>query len=132
MRKDPLKLTQDPGNVGPMDNKILIFPTRLDSVDGARMLLSWNNGEVYTIAFSELRFECPCAACVDEHSGQRILKREDVAADVRPKEVSLVGRYAVHISWSDHHSTGIYHFDRLYDLCRRSGNPHTPQVLENS
>lgn len=112
--------------------KAPIFPTRIESASDNRMLLAWNSGETYTLAYTELRFHCPCAACVDEHSGQRVIKREDVAADVKPLQVGLVGRYAVHISWSDQHSTGMYHFDRLYHLCKESGTPHTPEVLKNS
>ncbi|MBY0470452.1 DUF971 domain-containing protein [bacterium] len=112
--------------------KIPVFPTRIDSAEGGRMLMTWNSGETYTIAFTELRFQCPCASCVDEHSGQRTIKKEDVDADVRPIEVGLMGRYAVHIAWSDKHSTGMYHFDRLYELCRSVGKLHTPEVLKTS
>jgi DUF971 family protein len=35
--------------------------------------------------------------------------------------VNIVGRYAVQIDWSDGHSTGMYHFDRLRDLCESQG-----------
>jgi len=35
--------------------------------------------------------------------------------------VQIIGRYAVQVSFSDGHGTGMYHFDRLYDLCRQAG-----------
>jgi DUF971 family protein len=36
-----------------------------------------------------------------------------------PQEISLAGRYAVNIRWSDGHDTGIYSWDYLYDLGAR-------------
>jgi DUF971 family protein len=31
--------------------------------------------------------------------------------------VTPVGRYALQFTWNDGHATGIYHYDRLYELC---------------
>jgi DUF971 family protein len=98
-----------------------LIPVRIDKFNDSRMLISWNDGESYSLPYAELRFQCPCAVCVDEHTGKRILKREQVAADIRPTDVALVGRYAVQVSWSDGHSTGMFHFDRLHELCRTEG-----------
>lgn len=70
--------------------------------------------------YTELRFQCPCAACVDEHTGQRIIRRENVRPDVRVTGVQLIGRYAVQISFSDGHGSGIYPYDKLYPLCKAS------------
>ena len=33
------------------------------------------------------------------------------------QKADLVGRYALQMYWSDGHSTGIYTFDYLRDLC---------------
>ena len=85
------------------------------------MLVAWDDGERFAIGFVDLRFECPCASCVDEHTGKRVLKIENIPFDVKPTHVQLVGKYAVQIFWSDNHSTGMYHFDRLNDLCRKHG-----------
>jgi len=85
------------------------------------MRVRWNDGTAYLVPFVELRFQCPCANCVDEHSGVRILRRDQVAADVRPTDVQLVGRYAIRMQWSDGHSTGIYHYDTLFHICAKLG-----------
>ena len=37
--------------------------------------------------------------------------------DVHPLKITLVGRYAMTIRWSDGHHTGIYAFDFLRTLC---------------
>jgi DUF971 family protein len=85
------------------------------------MLMAWNNGESFTVPYFELRFECPCASCVDEHTGRRTLRREAVESAVRVTGAQLVGRYAVQLSFSDGHATGIFHFDRLFELCEKQG-----------
>jgi len=36
---------------------------------------------------------------------------------VKPLGLQLVGNYAITIQWSDGHSTGIYAFDKLRQLC---------------
>ncbi len=102
---------------------MLRTPTRIEPDTSTRgnMLLSWNTGETFSVPYFELRFECPCAVCVDEKTGRRVLTREQVALDVKPMGVELVGRYALQIRWSDQHSTGMYHFDRLFEICGTAG-----------
>jgi DUF971 family protein len=39
-----------------------------------------------------------------------------VPADVHPLRIESVGRYALQITWSDGHASGIYPFRRLRDL----------------
>src|SRR4051812_13943109 len=97
------------------------LPTRIDRHSPTEMLVEWNQGERYALPFFELRFLCPCAGCVDEHTGERTLKREALASDIRPLGVQTVGRYAVQVSWSDRHETGMYHYDRLLEICRKHG-----------
>jgi DUF971 family protein len=59
---------------------------------------------------------CPCAACVDEHTGAQLLKPESVPLDVRATKVEPVGQYALRITWSDGHQTGLYSFDLLWAI----------------
>jgi len=98
-----------------------LTPTRIDPLTSTEISLEWNTGERYAVPYKEIRFHCPCAACVDEHTGQRTIKRESVPEDIKPVAVQLVGRYAVQINWSDRHATGMYHFERLHELCQKFG-----------
>lgn len=98
-----------------------MIPTKIDKLSDTEMLVEFTGGARYALSFVELRFYCPCAACIDEHTGQRTIVRTSIAPDIRPKSVNLVGRYAVHVGWSDGHSTGMYHFDRLLELCEKQG-----------
>ncbi len=97
------------------------IPTKIEKFSPTEMLVAWNSGENFSIPFVEMRFQCPCASCVDEHTGQRVIRRENVNPDVRPTGVQVVGRYAIQVSWSDGHATGIYHYDSLFQLCERKG-----------
>jgi len=63
-----------------------------------------------------LRCACPCALCVDEHSGDRLLDPKTVPGDIQIESLQSVGRYAVGILWSDGHRTGIYPYDLLNRL----------------
>ncbi len=61
-----------------------------------------------------LRCECGCAGCVDERTGVRTLNVEAVADNIGISRLELVGNYALKLSFSDGHDTGIYTWDRLY------------------
>ena len=97
------------------------IPTRIEKQSLTEMLFEWSSGERYSLGFVEIRFRCPCAACVDEHTGQRVIKREAVSPEIRPTSVQVVGRYAIQITWSDGHSTGMFHYDTLFKLCEKYG-----------
>ncbi|HYV50850.1 MAG TPA: DUF971 domain-containing protein [Dongiaceae bacterium] len=84
------------------------------SEDGARIVLTWPGGRVTLHSALELRRNCPCAVCVDEMTGKRVLDPSRIPADVRAVRYSRVGRYAVQFTWSDGQSTGIYPYLRLY------------------
>lgn len=64
-----------------------------------------------------LRLACPCAYCIDEMTSRPLLNPATVRTDVSPREIELVGGYAIRIYWSDHHESGIYPFTMLLDLC---------------
>ena len=83
------------------------------TVGERELLLLWKDGRRVLFAFKELRFHCPCAACIDEHTGARIIRAESIAGDVRVLDWKWVGNYAVQFRWSDGHQTGIYAFDYL-------------------
>ncbi len=75
----------------------------------------WPGGAEATVPAARLRELCPCAGCVEEGTGRRILDPATIPADIRPLRISAVGNYAVGIEWSDGHSTGIYTWRALRD-----------------
>jgi ATP-binding protein involved in chromosome partitioning len=92
-------------------------PRSLRQAGPRELEIVWSDGHVSLYAVADLRRACPCASCVDELTGERILKAEEVAEDVKPASIEPVGRYALGIIWSDGHSTGIYAFEYLRSLC---------------
>jgi len=82
------------------------------------MALVWSNEEHFVLPYFALRCHCPCAGCVDEHTGERTLQPQKIRPDIRPTQVHQVGNYAINITWNDGHATGIYHYDRLFQLCK--------------
>ncbi|MBL7714089.1 MAG: DUF971 domain-containing protein [Bdellovibrionales bacterium] len=97
------------------------IPTDIQPSGPKEVFFKWNTGESFRVPYFEIRFECPCASCVDEHTGKRVLKRESISPEIRATGMQVIGRYAIQISWTDGHATGMYHFDRLYELCRNHG-----------
>ena len=77
----------------------------------------WNDGHESLFEARFLRLQCPCASCVDEMTGKRVLRDEQVSNTVSPTSIELVGRYAIRIWWDDGHSSGIYTFEFLRGLC---------------
>lgn len=79
--------------------------------------ITWTDGHVSVYPVVYLRRSCRCAACIDEWTGERILRPEQVSEDVKPIRIEPVGRYAIHFAWSDGHASGIYSFDHLRAIC---------------
>jgi len=79
--------------------------------------VTWGDGHVCRYEAPALRRLCPCAQCVNEFTGERVLRAESVADDLEIADVEIVGRYALTFRWSDGHSTGIYSFCYLREAC---------------
>ena len=81
----------------------------------------WSDGHSGVYQHKFLRESCPCAGCKGEPGlfGKVYLPLESKVSDeVKPKEFGQVGRYGISISWSDGHSTGIYEYSFLRELCQ--------------
>ncbi len=93
------------------------IPSGIEQVGGEALRVRWHDGHGSSYAAAFLRRNCPCAGCVDEASGRRILAPEDVPADVRILNARVVGNYALGLAFSDGHGSGIYTFEALRRLC---------------
>src|SRR5439155_16708807 len=77
----------------------------------------WKDGHESIYTGYALRVGCRCAICIDEISENERLREESISKDVRALAIDPVGRYAIRFHWSDGHSTGIYPFEHLRELC---------------
>ena len=92
-------------------------PVEISRANQYDVKIRWQDGHESIYPARELRLACPCAGCVDETTGQLRLIASSVAQNVHPVKVDVVGRYAITISWSDGHRTGIFSFEYLRKLC---------------
>jgi DUF971 family protein len=85
--------------------------------DGSALEIRWEDGHVSVYEPRYLRLHCPCAECVHEMTGERVLDPATVPEGVHPTEINYVGRYALQFVWSDGHDTGFYTYETLRRLC---------------
>ncbi len=88
-------------------------PARIELFPSGEIGIVWDDGREDFFNGRDLRLACPCAACVDEMTGERTLQPSHVPAAVRALGWTPVGSYAVHFLWSDAHQSGIYSFEML-------------------
>lgn len=91
----------------------------IDEGDG--FLIRWADGAEHRFAAPELRRACACAGCVNEWTGEQMLKPESIPDDTKIEYIGIVGRYALNFRFSDKHETGIYSFKYLRELAERKG-----------
>lgn len=94
-----------------------IEPREIRQQDDSTLRIRWADEHVCEYKAADLRRACPCAQCVNEWTGQRVLKPEAISDELTILDLSLVGRYALNFRWSDGHETGIYSFRYLRELC---------------
>lgn len=88
-------------------------PTGIRAPHGAKIFeISWLSGKVHRLPHTILRGYCPCAGC-QGHSGQISFQQ---GRNIELLEIKSVGNYALSLEWGDHHSSGIYSFEFLYQL----------------
>ena len=82
--------------------------------------LRWLDGKEIIVSNRDLRLSCRCALCVNELTGEQILRTENIKPDIQPKEITPLGNYAVGITWNDGHSSGIYPYKSICEITRTS------------
>lgn len=92
-------------------------PAELKKIGQDQFRITWKDGHVSLFTFRYLRQNCPCAGCRNEWTGARTLDPESIPQDLKGEKVSVVGNYALHFVFNDNHTTGIYSFTALRELC---------------
>jgi DUF971 family protein len=110
----------------PIDARKKPTSVKVHVTSGAGVDITWSDGHASHYDFAYLREECPCATCNDE----RIRKNAFAGAGPSPvtalpmfkpkpraQKATIVGNYAIQITFSDGHATGIYSYDHLRSIC---------------
>ena len=77
--------------------------------------LKFPDGRHAQVKNYDLRLNCMCALCVNELTGQKLVKPSQIRPDIAPKEIVPLGNYALNITWNDGHSSGIYPYSMFFN-----------------
>ena len=86
---------------------------------GKTLIIKWQDNTEHVVSSFNIRFSCPCAHCVDEITGEKLIRENDIPANVKILESSPIGRYGVRFSFDDPSpgaGAGIYTFSFLRKL----------------
>lgn len=107
-------------------------PVEITRAGDRDVQIRWNDGRTVVYPARFLRMACPCAHCVDEMTGRRVLQESSVPLDVHPLAIEPVGRYAISLRFSDGHSTGIFTWEWLSHLAAELGQPASAVTTPNN
>ena len=99
-------------------NKSVPQPTEIKLHQASRILeVAYADGRIFKLPCEFLRVYSPSAEVRGHGPGQEVLQigKKDVAIT----KVEPVGNYAVQLTFSDGHDTGIYSWDLLYEYGAR-------------
>ena len=94
----------------------MIEPVQIIEESDSELSIKWSDDAETRYNAVDLRRNCPCASCVNEWTGQKILNDESIPEDLTITTISIVGRYALNFHFSDGHNTGIFSFAYLRKL----------------
>lgn len=89
---------------------------KIKQFDEYSITVEWSDGFERTFRVKDLQLNCPCAGCVDEVTGKRLVTEDSIDKDVTANKIMNVGRYALKVEFSSGCSTGIYSFDYIRNL----------------
>lgn len=106
----------------PIDSRKTPVDVKIYVTTGEGVAIKWSDGHTSRYDFPYLRDHCPCATCNDE----RLKKEQDKPGTVllpmykervKARGAKAVGNYAIQVDFSDAHTTGIYTFEHLREIC---------------
>ena len=91
-------------------------PVQIIEESDSEVSIKWSDDSESKFTAAQLRRACPCAGCINEWTGEKMLDPAKIADDLTFKKISIVGRYALNFQFSDAHETGIFSFKYLKEL----------------
>jgi DUF971 family protein len=110
----------------PIDIRKKPIDVKVHVSTGAGLDITWSDAHTSHYDFSYLREHCPCATCREEHGQHEKVEAKTAGGGsalpmfkpkITARSASPVGSYAIQIEFTDGHSTGIYSFDHLREIC---------------
>lgn len=91
-------------------------PLQIVEESDSEISIKWSDDAATRYDAATLRRSCPCAGCINEWTGEKMLDDKGISDDLTIDHVSIVGRYALNFHFSDGHDTGIFSFTYLRKL----------------
>lgn len=110
----------------PIDQRRKPTNVKIHVSSGAGVDIAWADAHASHYDFAYLRERCPCATCNEERDKKEQLKTPSAGQfaplpmfkpKARAQSATQVGNYAIQISFSDGHSTGIFSYEFLRSIC---------------
>lgn len=110
----------------PIDSRKKPTSVKIHVSSGAGVDITWTDGHMSHYDFAYMREQCPCATCNEEREKKSAVATTAPAAGnplpmfkpkARAKAATSVGNYAIQITFSDGHATGIFSYDYLRGIC---------------
>ncbi|MCY7363056.1 MAG: DUF971 domain-containing protein [Ignavibacteria bacterium] len=99
-------------------------PKKIKKTENNSLQIIWSDENISEILLEELRDKCPCVSCQGEtvlFSSYIPIKSPFKAAGFYEiQKIEPIGNYAVQITWKDGHNTGIYSWDLLMEMVKKS------------
>lgn len=93
-----------------------MIPANLIVHENSKVIeLQYENGKSYCLPFEFLRVYSPSAEVRGHGPGQEVLQTGK--RDVSIVNIEPVGHYAIKLTFSDGHDSGLYSWDYLHELC---------------
>ena len=97
-----------------------LFPKSIKLSAPKGIEIQWTDGHKAVYPYAYLRTRCPCAACRDRPP---VVKAEPDPlpifgkGPIKATGAEQIGHYAIQFTWNDGHSSGIYSFAYLREIC---------------
>ncbi len=111
----------------PIDPRKIPVDVKVRVTTGEGVEITWSDGHASRYDFPYLRDHCPCATCNDERlkTGNENSGASNPLPMYKPRvkaqSAAAVGNYAIQIHFSDAHSSGIFSFTHLREICPCDG-----------
>ena len=94
----------------------MLEPVQIVEESDSEISIKWSDDVETRYTALTLRSSCPCAGCINEWTGEKMLDESKIPRDISFEHTSIVGRYALNFHFSDGHDTGIFSFGFLRKL----------------
>ena len=97
-------------------------PKNIDVSLSTGVTIDWADRHHSHFTLQYLRDRCPCATCTTARqqshgSADPAMPFQMFKKTLKMEGVEPVGRYALQFKWNDGHSSGIYSFELLREIC---------------